>query len=123
MSSTILQRTASLRSSPKQRKYHLNLTLSHQFLEQLKPEISSAVFGNVASLVTFRVGDRDAIRLGQELGQTYAPETITGMENFEICARLLNHGHQELAMLGKTLPPLGENYHRASNIVRRSRQR
>jgi len=38
------------------RKYRLCLTLSHQYIDQLRPEIRDAVFGNVGSMVAFRVG-------------------------------------------------------------------
>ena len=105
------------------RKYRLNLTLSHQYLGQLEPKIASAVFGNVGSLVAFRLGDSDALHLEHELGRTYAPETISGMENFEVCARLLLHGRQQLAFTGTTLPPLGRRHGCRENIIARSRQR
>lgn len=105
------------------RKYRLNLTLSHQYLGQLEPKIASGVFGNVGSLVAFRLGDSDALRLEHELGRTYAPETLSGMENFEVCARLLRHGRQQLAFIGRTLPPLGRRYGVRENIIYRSRQR
>jgi hypothetical protein len=41
------------------RKYRLNLTLSHQYMGQLRPEIRDAVFGNVGTLIAFRVGHAD----------------------------------------------------------------
>ncbi|MEK7066578.1 MAG: DUF87 domain-containing protein, partial [Patescibacteria group bacterium] len=41
------------------RKYRLNLTLAHQFIAQLEDEIKDAVFGNVGSILAFRVGAPD----------------------------------------------------------------
>lgn len=105
------------------RKYRLSLTLSHQYLDQLRPEIGDAVFGNVGSMVTFRVGNTDAERLAHEMGDAYTPAYLSGLENFEVCARLLTDGRQTDAFLGKTFPPLGKDHGRRDAIVERSRQR
>lgn len=50
------------------RKYRLCLTLAHQYSDQLRDEVREAVFGNVGSLVVFRVGEVDGARLSRELG-------------------------------------------------------
>ena len=42
------------------RKYKLNLTIAHQYIEQVEEEVRSAVFGNVGTLIVFRVGSFDA---------------------------------------------------------------
>ena len=42
------------------RKYHLNLTIAHQYIEQMEEEVRNAVFGNVGTIVSFRVGPFDA---------------------------------------------------------------
>ncbi len=60
------------------RKYHLCLTLSHQYTDQLRPEIRDAVFGNVGSIVAFRVGQRDAEMLENEFGGEYPARQIRG---------------------------------------------
>ena len=38
------------------RKYGLNLILAHQYIEQLDDKITTAVFGNVGTIISFRVG-------------------------------------------------------------------
>src|SRR5262249_8762977 len=53
------------------RKYGLSLTLSHQYLGQLSTELSDAVFGNVGSMVCFRVGNSDAARIEREFANRY----------------------------------------------------
>lgn len=50
------------------RKFRLCLTLSHQYMDQLRDEIRKAVFGNVGSIVSFRVGPTDASFLEEEFG-------------------------------------------------------
>jgi len=42
------------------RKYGLSLTLAHQYIGQLDPKVQEAIFGNVASVVSFQVGYSDA---------------------------------------------------------------
>ncbi|MFW1946273.1 TraM recognition domain-containing protein, partial [Acinetobacter guillouiae] len=42
------------------RKYKLNLTITHQYIEQMEEEVRDAVFGNVGTTVAFRVGPFDA---------------------------------------------------------------
>ena len=42
------------------RKYKLSLNIAHQFIAQLQEDIRDAVFGNVGSIVSFRVGAEDA---------------------------------------------------------------
>lgn len=51
------------------RKYGLNLTVAHQYVNQLLPKVQQAVMGNVGSIITFRVGGEDAVKLKPE----YAP--------------------------------------------------
>lgn len=60
-------RTLTLRDLlPEARKYRLNLILAHQYLEEVDDEVRAALFGNVATLIAFRVGARDAEYLAQE---------------------------------------------------------
>src|SRR3989338_7500562 len=42
------------------RKYKLNLTIAHQYIEQMSEEVRAAVFGNVGTMISFRVGAFDA---------------------------------------------------------------
>jgi hypothetical protein len=105
------------------RKYRLCLTLSHQYIDQLRPEIRDAVFGNVGSMVAFRVGHRDAKVLEQAFGETWRASQFTGLGNYEVCAKLLADGQDGEPFLGKTLPPIGERHDRRGKIIRRSRQK
>jgi len=105
------------------RKYRLCLTLSHQYMEQVKPEIRSAVLGNVGSLVTFRVGHHDAEILEREFGNTYALSQFTGLDNYEVIAKLLVNGKHEEPFLGRTVPPTYVLHGRSETIVKESRER
>ena len=73
------------------RKYKLSLTVAHQFLDQLQPDVRSAVFGNVGTLIAFRVGSHDAPLLTEHLDDT-PPHQLTELPNGEVCVRLLSDG-------------------------------
>jgi hypothetical protein len=82
------------------RKYRLCLTLSHQYIGQLKDEIAAAVFGNVGSLISFRVGQCDASVLEREFDNTYSANHFTELGNYEVCAKLLVNGEHSEPFLG-----------------------
>jgi hypothetical protein len=105
------------------RKYRLCLTLSHQYIDQLRPEIRDAVFGNVGSMLSFRVGHNDAKILEQAFGETYTASQFATLSNREVYARLLQLGQDRQPFLGRTLPPFGERYGRRETIIRRSREK
>jgi hypothetical protein len=105
------------------RKYHLSLTLSHQYTDQVRPEIRDAVFGNVGSIVAFRVGQRDAELLENEFGGEYAASQFVDLENYQICARILEDGRHGNSFFAKTLPLWGERHGMSQRIIRRSREK
>jgi hypothetical protein len=105
------------------RKYRLCLTLSHQYVEQVRPEIRNAVFGNAGSLVAFRVGQRDAEVLEKEFGGTYSAARFADLSNHEICAKLLGDGRHNDPFFAKTLPVWGPRQDHALTIIRRSREK
>jgi hypothetical protein len=53
------------------RKYGVSLTLSHQYAGQLTPKIQAAVLGNVGSILTFRLGGEDALKLKPEFSPVF----------------------------------------------------
>lgn len=105
------------------RKYGISMTLSHQYVAQLAEEVRDAVFGNVGTLISFRVGESDAAALAREFGGDFQPNHFTDLENFEVCVKLLDGGVQRAPFLGKTHPPAGQGYGRGNNIRRRSREK
>ncbi len=91
------------------RKYKLALILAHQFLKQLEEPIQNAVFGNVGSMVAFRVGTHDA----QELEPLFAPQfsahDLANIDNYNAHVRLLAQGIPLKPFRIRTLPPTEGN--------------
>lgn len=104
------------------RKYRLALTLSHQYLDQVPPEISGAVFGNVGSLAAFRIGAGDATRLAKEFAPIFDGQDLVHLANHHLCVRLARPGGAVPAFSARTvLPPSGSSV--AAEIIRQSRER
>jgi hypothetical protein len=104
------------------RKYGLHLTLLHQFTDQIRPELRQAIFGNISSLISFRVGYTDAERIANEMG-TLKPEQLADLGKFEIAAKVMMGGVSSEPFMGKCLPPLGTFYGRKEKIIKRCRER
>ncbi len=64
------------------RKYHLNLTVANQFIGQIEEEVKNAVFGNVGTLISFRVGVQDANFLQHEFAPTFSEADLTNVERY-----------------------------------------
>jgi len=105
------------------RKYRFCLTLSNQYLSQLKPGIADAVMGNAGSILAFRVGHEDAETLEKTFGKTYAASAFTSLNNREVYAKLLSNGQDLEPFLARTLPPLGRRHSRRETIIRRCREK
>ncbi|MFZ2154081.1 MAG: type IV secretion system DNA-binding domain-containing protein [Candidatus Moraniibacteriota bacterium] len=71
------------------RKYKLNLIIAHQFIGQLSDEISKAVFGNVGSICSFRVGPEDAEFLEKQFEPIFAASDLINVNNYSGFAKIL----------------------------------
>lgn len=85
------------------RKYRVGLTLANQHLSQLDTDIRDAIFGNVGSLIAFRVGATDAGHLSREFGDCFSPSDLTGLPRHHIFLRLLVAGEVSKAFSATTL--------------------
>lgn len=66
------------------RKYKLNLTVANQFTSQMEDEVKNAVFGNVGTLISFRVGVADANYLQHEFSPTFNEADLLNIERFNV---------------------------------------
>lgn len=66
------------------RKYRLNLTVANQFIGQVEEEVKNAVFGNVGTIISFRVGVTDANYLAHEYTPTFNEDDLLNIERFHV---------------------------------------
>lgn len=86
------------------RKNKVGLGLFAQHTAQLQEKVKAAIFGNVGSMLSFRVSESDADLLARQYGKHYVPEHFTGLDNYEIVVRLSHHGKQLQPFTGRTVP-------------------
>lgn len=105
------------------RKYHLCLTLSHQYIDQLPLPVRQAVFGNVGTLIAFRIGNTDAEVMQKEFGNSIAASALADLGRYEAVVKLLENGTNLEPFRAKMLPPVGNQLGRRDKLIARSRER
>ncbi|MDP3661527.1 MAG: type IV secretion system DNA-binding domain-containing protein, partial [bacterium] len=88
------------------RKYKLALTIAHQYIEQMEEEVAAAVFGNIGTMVTFRVGARDAEFLEKEFAPQFLAEDLVNLGFVQIYLKLMIDGISSPPFSATTLPPI-----------------
>lgn len=88
------------------RKYKLNLTIAHQYIEQMSEEVRAAVFGNVGTMVAFRVGALDSELLEKEFAPTFMKEDLVNLSFVQIYLKLMIDGVSSNPFSATTLPPI-----------------
>ncbi len=107
------------------RKYRLNLILAHQYIEQLSEKVKPAVFGNVGTMVVFRVGAADAEELVKEFTPTFTEEDLVNLPKYEMYLKLMIDGIASAPFSAKGLAPLSkeEETGNAQKVIEYSRQK
>lgn len=109
------------------RKYRLNLILAHQYINQLifdgNGTVRDAVFGNVGTIVSFRVGAEDAEHLEKEFEPVFMMNDIVNLSKYHIYLKLMIDGVAGDAFSATSLPPLDlsdtkESEEKAINVSR-----
>jgi len=105
------------------RKYHLNLTLAHQYMGQLIQVVQKTVFGNVGSIVNFRVGADDAKVLAGEYKPIFNERDIINLGVREFYIKMSVNGEIREAFSGRTLdvPKTEDDY--SKKIIDQSRKK
>lgn len=85
------------------RKYGLNMVMANQYLTQLDEKVRDAIFGNVGSIISFRVGAEDAKYLAKEFSP-FTENDFTNLPNYSIYLRLMIDGVTSTPFSGTTLP-------------------
>ena len=88
------------------RKYNLNLVIAHQYIEQMEEEVAAAVFGNVGTTVTFRVGPFDAEKMEPVFMPEFTQEDLVNLGFAQIYLTLMIDGIGSRPFSARTLPPI-----------------
>lgn len=88
------------------RKYHLNLLIAHQYVAQMEEEVQAAVFGNVGTTVTFRVGPLDAELMEKVFTPEFLQEDLVNLGFAQIYLSLMIDGIGSRPFSAVTIPPI-----------------
>ncbi len=105
------------------RKYRLSLIMAHQYVAQLDELVADAVFGNVGTIVTFRVGGADAEMLAKEFAPVFVEEDIVNLPKFHTFLKLMIDGVASQPFSALSMPPIGSPTDSAEKVIRVSRER
>jgi hypothetical protein len=105
------------------RKYHLNLVIAHQYVEQMEEQVRAAVFGNVGTTVAFRVGPFDAETLETVFSPEFMKEDLVNLTFAQVYLSLMIDGVGSRPFSATTIPPIAPppvNYR--TEVIQASRE-
>lgn len=110
------------------RKYRLNLIVGHQYIAQLENEKSTkvrdAIFGNVGTMVVFRIGAADAEFLETEFAPTFTPTDMVNLPKYHIILKLMINGVASEPFSAVTIPPSPDFFTgNSQKVIKVSRER
>lgn len=103
------------------RKYGLNLTVANQYISQMSETVRGAVFGNVGSMISFRVSAEDAAILAKQFEPQFEAGDLLQMHNRHFIINMVINGEKAPAFSATTLnlpPPQVDN---SAAIIENSR--
>lgn len=103
------------------RKYRLNLALANQYLLQLKDETKGAIFGNVGTFISFRVGSTDAPEISRAFMGQFDQNDCISLEKYNIYLKLMIDGQDSAPFSAVTVPVLNPKTNLAEKVIRHSR--
>lgn len=95
------------------RKYGINLTVAHQYVSQLIPRVMGAVLGNVGSMIIFRVGGEDAVKLRPEMAPVFDVKDMINLGVGEFYIKMTIDGESYDPFSARTLrvlPPTHRSF-------------
>jgi hypothetical protein len=103
------------------RKYGLNLTVANQYISQMPIEVKDAVFGNVGSIVAFRMGADDARGMQRYFEPKFLEYDLVHMHNRHFVISMTIEGEKVPAFSAVTLNLPAQNEDHTAMIIERSR--
>jgi len=105
------------------RKYRLDLTITHQYIEQMPEAVKEAVFGNVGTLISFGVGPTDAEFLEKEYGPTFTAGDLMSLGRYEMYMKLQIDDTISRPFSAQSLPSIKESAGMKERAISMSRSK
>ncbi|MEX2043649.1 MAG: type IV secretion system DNA-binding domain-containing protein [Patescibacteria group bacterium] len=105
------------------RKYHLNLAIAHQYVAQMPEEVRDAVFGNIGTIISFRVGGADAQWLVKEFEPVFEETDIVNLDKYNVYLKVAVEGVTGSAFSARTIPLPSETTPYRERVITQTRER
>jgi len=105
------------------RKYRLNLIIAHQYIEQLDELVQAAVFGNVGTMMLFRIGGTDAEVLIKEFEPYFEEQDLVNLGKYEVYMKLMIDGISSQPFSATTMSPISGKTENKEKVIKVSRER
>lgn len=102
------------------RKYGLSLFLTHQYIEQLHEKVRAAVFGNVGTIISFRIGATDAEYLAKEFHPVFTETDFINLPTFSMYIKLMIDGATSKPFSAKSIPLKPSIHHLRDAVIKQS---
>jgi len=104
------------------RKYGLNLTVANQYISQMNDTVRDAVFGNVGTMISFRVSADDAPILSKQFEPQFEPQDLLQMHNRNFVMNMVINGEKAPAFSARTLELPPEQIDNTGRIIENTRR-
>ncbi|MBU1119446.1 type IV secretion system DNA-binding domain-containing protein [Patescibacteria group bacterium] len=105
------------------RKYRLNLIMAHQYINQLPETVYDAVFGNVGTMIVFRIGAQDSEMFETEFEPVFTANHLVNLTKYNVYLKLMINGVASQAFSAQSIAPTWEPDGFQDKIIRISRER
>lgn len=105
------------------RKYGLNLTVANQYISQMSETVRDAVFGNVGTMISFRVSADDSPILAKQFEPQFEPNDLLQMHNRHFIINMVINGEKAPAFSATTLTLPPQQADNTSRIIENTRRR
>ncbi len=105
------------------RKYALSLFITHQYIDQLKEEIRTAIFGNVGTIISFRIGANDASVISQEFLPTFNEHDLVNLPRYCMYLKLMIDGATSQPFSAVSIPLKEKTHSFKDEVITRSRKK
>lgn len=105
------------------RKYHLNLTLANQYIDQIPEEVRNAIFGNCGNIISFVMGAGDSTYFQAEYGGLYTQDDLVNLDKHQIINKISIDNVLSRPFPAYTLPLAKSSNQNREKVIRNSRER
>jgi hypothetical protein len=99
------------------------MTLAHQYIDQLDEKIRGAIFGNVGTIISFKVGIDDAEHLAKQFYPIFNENDLINLPNYHIYLKLMIDGSTSQPFSAITLPSPEKTKSYEESIIKLCREK